>query len=61
MSEAAYIGIEIGGTKLQLVAGDAAARVLGRVRRTADRAAGAAGIPSPARHDRRAADDVSSP
>jgi glucokinase len=39
-----YIGIEIGGTKLQLVAGDASARVLDRVRITADRATGAAGI-----------------
>ena len=44
MSERVYIGIEIGGTKLQLVAGDASANVLARFRATADRTSGGPGI-----------------
>jgi glucokinase len=45
MSERVYIGIEIGGTKLQLVAGDgSAARIRARHRAVADRAAGGPGI-----------------
>src|SRR5688500_10561946 len=44
MSERVYIGIEIGGTKLQLVAGDASANVLARFRATADRTSGRPGI-----------------
>ncbi|PAW87738.1 MAG: sugar kinase [Pedosphaera sp. Tous-C6FEB] len=39
-----YLGIEIGGTKLQLVAGDAEARVTERRRFTVDKARGGAGI-----------------
>jgi glucokinase len=39
-----YLGIEIGGTKLQLVAGDAAARITARVRLNVDQARGGAGI-----------------
>jgi glucokinase len=39
-----YLGIEIGGTKLQLVLGDARAQILKRHRLTVDRAAGADGI-----------------
>ncbi len=39
-----YLGIEIGGTKLQLVAGDAEARITARVRLTVDQARGGAGI-----------------
>lgn len=39
-----YLGIEIGGTKLQLVAGDADARVTERRRFTVDKARGGAGI-----------------
>ena len=39
-----YIGIEIGGTKLQLVAGDAAGAILSRQRFSVVKADGAAGI-----------------
>ena len=39
-----YLGIEIGGTKLQLVVGDADARVAERRRLTVDKARGGAGI-----------------
>jgi len=39
-----YIGIEIGGTKLQLVAGDAAGTILSRQRFSVVKADGAAGI-----------------
>lgn len=39
-----YLGIEIGGTKLQLVAGDAAASITARVRLNVDQARGGAGI-----------------
>lgn len=39
-----YLGIEIGGTKLQLVAGDADARITARVRLNVDQARGGAGI-----------------
>ncbi|NDD39632.1 MAG: ROK family protein, partial [Verrucomicrobia bacterium] len=39
-----FLGIEIGGTKLQLVAGDADARITARQRFTVDRARGGAGI-----------------
>ncbi len=41
---ASFIGIEIGGTKLQLVAGDAAGRIVDRRRLDVDRARGGAGI-----------------
>ncbi|EEF60915.1 ROK family protein [Pedosphaera parvula] len=39
-----YIGIEIGGTKLQIVVGDGAAKILERHRFTVDRVQGAEGI-----------------
>jgi glucokinase len=39
-----YLGIEIGGTKLQICAGDGAAQILERISFTVDKAAGAAGI-----------------
>ena len=39
-----YLGIEIGGTKLQLVAGDDTARITARVRLNVDRARGGAAI-----------------
>ncbi len=39
-----YLGIEIGGTKLQLVRGDGQGTILQRWRRTVDRARGGAGI-----------------
>ena len=39
-----YLGIEIGGTKLQVVAGDAAGRITRRWRASIDRAGGAPGI-----------------
>src|SRR5882672_10106091 len=39
-----YLGVEIGGTKLQLVAGDEAGRVLERRRFTVERSRGATGI-----------------
>lgn len=39
-----YLGIEIGGTKLQIVVGDAAAKIVQRHRLTVDPARGAAGI-----------------
>jgi glucokinase len=39
-----YIGIEIGGTKVQVVTGNASARILDRRRVAVDRAEGAAGI-----------------
>jgi glucokinase len=39
-----YIGIEIGGTKLQLVAGDARGRIVDRCRLDVDQARGGAGI-----------------
>lgn len=42
--QTAFLGIEIGGTKLQLVAGDAAARISARVRLDVDKARGGAGI-----------------
>jgi glucokinase len=42
--EPTFIGIEIGGTKLQLVSGDDSARILRRVRFNVDRVAGGAGI-----------------
>jgi glucokinase len=41
---ATYIGIEIGGTKLQIVAGDADGTIRRRWRATADRTGGGAGI-----------------
>jgi|SRR5579859_2585653 len=40
----AYLGIEIGGTKLQIVVGDAAGKILHRHRLTVDQAQGASGI-----------------
>jgi glucokinase len=40
----ANLGIEIGGTKLQVVAGDAQGKLLARKRRTVERSSGAAGI-----------------
>jgi glucokinase len=43
-TEAKFIGIEIGGTKLQIVTGDAAAKILERQRFAVDRAQGAGGI-----------------
>jgi glucokinase len=39
-----FIGIEIGGTKLQLVAGDGSGRIRGRVRHAVDRGAGGPAI-----------------
>lgn len=39
-----YLGIEIGGTKLQIVAGDRSGRIMRRWRAGIDRAAGGAGI-----------------
>lgn len=39
-----YLGVEIGGTKLQVVAGDDNGRILDRRRFTVDRASGAEGI-----------------
>ena len=39
-----YLGIEIGGTKLQIFAGDASGRVLERIRFAVNKAEGAAGI-----------------
>lgn len=42
--ERRVLGIEIGGTKLQIVAGDASGRILDRRRFQVDRAAGAEGI-----------------
>lgn len=39
-----FLGIEIGGTKLQIVAGDNEARIVDRTRFTVDKAAGAVGI-----------------
>jgi glucokinase len=39
-----YLGIEIGGTKLQICVGDASARILERFRFIVDKSAGAAGI-----------------
>lgn len=39
-----YLGIEIGGTKLQVVAGDADGKILARERRTVDVSRGATGI-----------------
>lgn len=39
-----FLGIEIGGTKLQIVVGDACARIVQRHRFTVDRAGGAQGI-----------------
>ena len=39
-----YIGIEIGGTKLQLVAGDAGGRIIDRHRLQVDQTRGGAGI-----------------
>src|SRR5262245_62023577 len=41
---ALFAGVEIGGTKLQLVLGDARARIRERCRLTVDRARGAEGI-----------------
>jgi len=45
-----YLGIEIGGTKLQLVAGDDAARITARVRLTVDKSRGGAGIREQIQH-----------
>jgi glucokinase len=45
-----YLGIEIGGTKLQLVAGDDAARITARVRLTVDKSQGGAGIREQIQH-----------
>jgi glucokinase len=42
--EKRYLGVEIGGTKLQLVVGDATARIQQRWRRLVDRNKGGAGI-----------------
>lgn len=42
--QSAYLGIEIGGTKLQLVTGDAQARITERHRFPVDKARGGAGI-----------------
>jgi glucokinase len=39
-----YLGVEIGGTKLQVCAGHPSAKILERIRFTVDKAAGAAGI-----------------
>jgi len=39
-----FLGVEIGGTKLQVVAGDASGRITDRQRFAVDRAAGGAGI-----------------
>jgi len=39
-----YLGVEIGGTKLQVVLGDANAEILERSRMAVERAAGAAGV-----------------
>src|SRR5687768_17454552 len=44
MTDGVFIGIEIGGTKLQPVAGDPSARVLRRFRDDVDRAKGGGGI-----------------
>src|SRR5438552_14649626 len=44
MSEATFLGIEIGGTKLQIVRGDAAGRIARRWRATVDRERGGPGI-----------------
>jgi glucokinase len=44
MKEQMFIGIEIGGTKVQVVAGDAAGAIAARARFSVDRARGAAGI-----------------
>lgn len=44
--QAHYLGIEIGGTKLQLVVGDAQASIVERRRFTVDRSRGGAGIRS---------------
>src|SRR3984957_6250356 len=44
MSNKTYLGIEIGGTKLQLVLGDANAQILERFRFVVDRQAGAENI-----------------
>jgi glucokinase len=41
---ATYLGIEIGGTKLQLVLGDEHGKIVQRIRRTVDKAKGALGI-----------------
>src|SRR5690348_16050161 len=41
---AAYIGLEIGGTKLQLALGDGSARIQERLKLAVDSAAGADGI-----------------
>ena len=45
-----YLGIEIGGTKLQLVAGDDAARITARVRLTVEKSRGGAGIREQIQH-----------
>ncbi len=42
--EASYLGIEIGGTKLQIVTGDGRAQITGRHRLTVDPVQGGAGI-----------------
>ena len=44
MTSKKYLGIEIGGTKLQLVLGDSKARIIERFRFVVDRVAGADGI-----------------
>ena len=43
-SSTSFLGVEIGGTKLQIVAGNDAARVLERVRLPVDKTSGAEGI-----------------
>ena len=42
--ESVFVGIEIGGTKIQVVTGDGKASIVGRQRFTADPAVGAEGI-----------------
>ena len=42
--ESVYVGIEIGGTKIQVVTGDDRARIVDRHRFTADKAQGGEGI-----------------
>lgn len=44
MSDAHFLAVEIGGTKIQVVAGDASGRIVDRRRFLVDRARGAAGI-----------------
>ena len=44
MAKPCFIGIEIGGTKLQIVVGDAVGNITGRQRFTVDQARGAEAI-----------------